>query len=249
MKNSSFILTLLFCSLVGCGGANYSSSNNSGSNPTTPAGTLGIVQVAKQDCEIVLCASSQPFGFTNPVTPGDSIAVIFWFNHVNGATANSANDNNHDTFNNALTMQQGTNNTMVVYVAKNVYGGATQVSVTGPEANTNFSVAAFELSGVYGDIDATQSQSIFPFSGGLCTSGDINTTHPDVLLGVTLNDVSYSTPITYGSGFAGQFQTYYFAVESQVATTTGSYQATFSTGPPPTQQPYYIATTGVVAIY
>ena len=69
MKNSSFILTLLFCSLflVLLGGANYSSSNNSVSNPTTPRKPSGIVQVAKlENCEIANLQALNPSGFPTP---------------------------------------------------------------------------------------------------------------------------------------------------------------------------------------
>lgn len=245
MKSASSIV--LFLTTVGLFLTGCALYNPPPPHVSTPSGTLGIVQMANQDCTAVNCTTPS-FSFTNPVKAGNAIAVVFWFNHAPGATANSVTDSNNDIFTNVQTVDQGSNNTIFVYIAKNVYGGATQVSINIP-AGSESATAALELSGAYGDVDASQSQTIFPFYGGNCTSGNVTTAHADVLLGFTLNDISYSTPITYGTSFTGQFETYYFAVETEVVTTTGSYQATFSTGPSPTQQPYYIATTGVVAIY
>jgi hypothetical protein len=172
-------------------------------------------------------ASSFSATFNNKVNTGDLIAIAFWWNNQQENCTVPISDSAGNIYNQVLKTSSIDSNDWVacVYIAQNV-NGASNLTVTvnpGSPISYQFSLVALEYSGV-ANVDATSTTG--GTSGMTVTSGPATTHYPnEVLLGIAVADVD----VQAGSGFNSRFTSPYFCVEDELLTSTGAYQATFST--------------------
>jgi hypothetical protein len=195
--------------------------------------------------------SSYSATFAHPVTAGDSIAAVFWWNYGIGWTISSVGDDKNDPFEQAFRLAIDENYSAWTYLSTNVSGGATTVTVQVSNANADqFAIAILEVKGATG-VDQTNGPNSASCNGlsTLCSSLPVTTKHPnELILGFgVINVTGVVTPssIMAGQGFTEQFASDFFAVETEPVTSVGSYQATLTV---PSGSEYW-GDVGIVTIY
>lgn len=237
MFGISILALAVSAGLAACGGG--TSNNGGGGNPS--ANTITFVQSAgtSAGCSQVNGCDSQSLSMPKPVSNGDFIAVVFWWNGGNtngsdGITVTDSANNTYTSIGPTTNFSCGDSTLCYGFYATDVNGGS-NFTVTASRTGTNgygFYMAAIEVKGA----------TTFDFwKGGGCSvqSGctiyateQFEVAHADELLVGVASLQPESGPISQfsiqsGPDFTEVYTQGYFAAEYLITATPGQYQGQF----------------------
>lgn len=232
----SLLALVVSATLAACGGG---PSNSGGGNPS--ANPISFVQSAGTSggCTQVNGCDSQSLSMPKPVSNGDFIAVVFWWNGGNtngseGITVTDSANNTYTSIGPTTNFSCGDSTLCYGFYATNVNGGS-NFTVTASRTGTNgygFYMAAVEVKGA----------TTFDFwKGGGCSvqggctiyaTDQFELAHADELLVGVASLQPESGPISQftiqaGPDFTEVYTQDYFAAEYLVTTTPGQYEGQF----------------------
>ena len=232
----SMLALVVSAALAACGGG---PSNNGGSNPSANAITFVQSAGTFAGCTQVNGCNSQSLSMPKPVSNGDLMAVVFWWNGGNtngseGITVTDSANNTYTSIGPTTNFSCGDSTLCYGFYATNINGG-NNFTVTASRTGTNgygFYMAAVEVKGA----------TTFDFwkSGGCSVQGgctiyatdQFELAHADELLVGVASLQPESGPISQftiqaGPDFTEVYTQDYFATEYMVTTTPGQYQGQF----------------------
>jgi len=235
------ILVLFLCGgLSACGNTGGSSGGNGGGGNPQP-NVITVVQSAGMSagCTVVSGCDSQSLSLPKPVSSGDFVAVVMWWNesNVSGSATAKVTDSQNNTYTSigpTTNFSCGDSTLCYGFYAGNVSGGS-NFTVQASLANSNgagFYMAVLEVHGA----------TTFDFwKGGGCevqggctlyATDQFELAHSnEILVGVaSLQPVSGGIsqfPIEPGPDFTEVYTQNYFAAEYMVTTTPGQYEGEF----------------------